>query len=165
MRILTSTSIRAMMAQETDEIFVMLATLTHVSFPQPIRVCSDLTPVISNSRYFFGWRFDIQFPSDINNELPRAQAVIDNINPAIGDAIQTMANQATSPSTGGNTLKVTIEFVRLSDPDTIEAIWNDLTLRTVKVDDVSVTGTLTYEDILNEPLAAKITPSTVPGVF
>lgn len=156
---------RALMAQETDEVFVMLATLNHSSFQQPLRICSDLQPVISNGRYFFGWRFDIQFPSDTTNELPRAQAVIDNVIPEIGEAILLLANQPTSPIAGGNTLKVTIEFIRLSDPDTIEAIWDNLTVRTVKVDDDSVTGTLTYEDMLNEPLAATISQSTVPGVF
>ena len=156
-RSLAPTSLRALLAQETGEVMVMLATLAHPNWLNPVYVCSDILPVISNGRYFIGWRFDIQFPSDNTGELPRAQAVIDNVDPIIGQQIQAIA--------GLSPIQVTIEIIRHATPDVIEVAYENLKLRGVKVDDTSITGTLTYEDILNEPLTATISPSTVPGVF
>lgn len=167
---ISAISLAAMLAQETDEVFVMLATLTHASLPQPLRVCSDYTPIISNDpvtglpRYFIGFRFDIQFPSDSESQgLSTAQATIENVDPMIGDAIL----QLTVDPIGGTEapIHVTIEFVRAAAPDFIEVNWDFLRMRSIKVDDPSVTGTLSYEDIANEPLSPDFTPSTYPGVF
>ncbi len=156
-------SLAALLAQETGEVFIMLATLTHPSLPQPIRVCSDITPIISNGVYFFGFRFDIQFPDDKASGLQTAQAMIDNVDPSIGEALETIASASYPGQTGAMYLKV--EFVRAALPDLVEITWDFLRMRNVKVDDTSVSGVLTYEDIVNEPIACFVTPSTYPGVF
>ena len=156
-RSIPTISLRALLAQETDELFLMLATLTHPLWVQPVYVCSNVLPVISNGRYFLGWRFDIQIPSDSGTELPSAQAVIDNVDPIIGQQILAIA--------GSSPIKVTIEIIRYSDPDTIDVAYASMKLRNIKVDDSAITGNLTYEDILSEPLTATISPSTIPGVF
>lgn len=158
-------SVRELLQQESDEPMGLLCTLEGELLDKPIYVCSNLEPIISNGRYFFGLRFDIQIPTDSNGNMAQTEAVMDNISDDIGLAVQVLAAAPTSPNPGGNVLKLTTEFIRLSDPDTIEAEWEQMLLRTVKVDDTSISGKLMQEDIINEPVATQITPSTIPGVF
>lgn len=146
------------MRQFSGEFIPILATLTHATLAVPFYVCNDVKPIISNGRLFLGWKFDVQFPSDSFNELPMAQATMNNSDPdgELAYILQNMADK--DPPI------VKLEFMRYSTPDTIICPWGDMKLRNVRVAS-QITGRLTCENILSEPLTAKIDPYNIPGAF
>src|SRR5208283_2793571 len=90
MRSPSATSLTALLAQETGEVFILLATITHPLLANPINICSDTKPVISSGVWYAGWSFNIQFPADDVTKPPAVNVTIDNIDPSIGAALQSI---------------------------------------------------------------------------
>ncbi len=155
-RNLTTSARSAIHAAETGEAFLILLTFTHASLEEPIRVSSDTVNTLSRGDTYAAYPFDLTLPDDGEGRSPRARLVIDNVDRQI---MMTVRSLATAP-----VLK--IEIVRASDPDTVEAVFHDFTLRDVTYDSKSIEGELSIEDFTAEPYpAGMFTPSLFPGLF
>lgn len=146
----------AVFAQETGEAFILLITISHDDLDDDIRVCSDGQQVTSNSLDYEAFPFQLTLPEVTEDGPPRARLVIDNVDKQIVEAVRTI----TTPPT------VKIELVLASDPDTVEASFDDFVLRNIQYDMLTVQGELLLEVFETEPFpSAGFYPSNFPGLF
>jgi len=141
--------------QETDDVFLVLLTITHDDIT-PIRVVNNNENITSDSNLFVAYPFEITLPDSTGDGTPSAQLVIDNVSREIAESIR---NISTAP-------KVTISVIRAADPDTIEITFAPFTLRNVKWDMMKVSGDLSMEDIALEPFPiGQFSPAQFQGLF
>lgn len=146
----------AMYGQETDEVIVVLLTISHEDIDPPIRICSNSENIESNGNTFIALPFEVTLPVDEIAEVPRAKISIDNIDRSIVVAVRNITTAAT----------VLMEVVLASDPDTIESTFPDFTLDSVSYDQLTVSGELSLENFLQEPYpSASFDPARFPGGF
>jgi hypothetical protein len=143
-------------AQNTSEIFLVLLTLQHSSFPASYHFVNDVVNVTSNGVEYIAWPFDLPFPELGGDSLPTITLTIDNVDQSIWNAIK-----------GINTpIDVQISVVLRSQPDTVEVGPLHLRMRSTEVGLVAITGALNFEDMMNEPYPIEsYTPKNAPGLF
>jgi hypothetical protein len=143
-------------AADTADVWLVLLTISHASISPSVRVVNNTEAITSNGNEFIAFPFDLALPDSREDAPPRARLTIDNVSREIAQAIRSI----TSPPT------VTIEIIRASAPDTIEASFPDFKLRNVTWDVGKVSGDLTVEDFTSEPYPAGIfSPASFPGLF
>jgi len=145
-RSLSSAAKAALTFQETGEIYLMLLTIQHPA----------LIPSLYFGNTYLAWPFQVALPEEREDTVPTIQIVIDNIDRRIMAGIRSLP---TAPT-------VLLEVVLASSPDTVEAGPFNFTLRGVDYDALTITGTLSPEDILNEPFPQyTYSPASFPGLF
>jgi len=155
-RPLSNPAKQGVFAQETEQVFLPLVTITHPDLAEPIRVVRNTEDIVSRGQEFVALGFDLTLPDDSEDSVPAMKLEIDNVDRRIVEAIRTI----TSPA------QVTTEVVLASQPDTVEAAFEGYTLRDTEYDALRVTGTLALEDVLNEPFpSGTFTPNLFPGMF
>jgi len=152
----TTTALRsAVFAEETAEVFLFLITLSHTDITT-LYFVNNYKDVTSNGNAHVAFPFQITMPSETEDQLPRVQLNIDNVDRSIIDEIRTL----TGPPT------LTLSVVLASDPDTIEAGPFEMSLQNVLYNTLTITGNLAGDDILNEPYPGEAyTPQNFPGLF
>lgn len=148
------TATAALVAEETDEVFLDLLIIDHADLAAPIRLVRNMENITHLGQTYIGMPFDIELPDE--GERPgEARVSVDNVSREITNAIRSI----TSPPT------VVYRLIVASDPDVIEYELSGLTLRDVTYDIGVVQGYLRYEDLTVEPVADTITPSRFPSMF
>lgn len=140
-----------------DEAPLILLDITHPGLTEPARVVNDTADVVSFGNTYTALAFDIALPDDPEEGLPRAMLAIDNVGRVLTQWIES--------SNGGRGAKVRIMQILRSNPNVIE--WEvTLDLSNVRLDAQRITGTLSYEDLLNRPAVMLwYRPETAPGIF
>ena len=147
--------IRSAFAADTDEVWLILLTLSHADLSDDIRVVHNQESVNSRGMLFVGFAFEISLPLDSSERPPVAELRIDNVSTEIAQAVRSIT---TAPS-------VKIEVIRAADPDTVELSLEGFLLRNVQWDATTVTGALALEDVVTEPYPAGIfSPASFPGL-
>lgn len=156
-RTLSSVAREAIFAAQTGEAFLVLLTLSHPDLADPIRVTSDSVNTVSGGNTFQRFPFTIGIPDEPEDVPPSARLEIDNVSREIIAAVQTVT---------GPPIAVRIEVVTASTTNTVECGPYDMILQDVSGNALTVGGTLTFENILNEPFpAGEFTPTDFPGCF
>lgn len=164
-RDLSNAAKAAIYTQTTDEAFVLLVTVNHSSFTQPVRVSSDphevlpiagVRGIVSNGDEYLYLPFVIELPAQDDTGVAKARISIDNISREIVAAVRG----------ADSALSIDIHIVLASDPDTIEAAITDFKLERVTYDAFTVSGDISVEYFDLEPFPARrFTPSDFPGLF
>ena len=164
MRSVSNALKNAAYASQTDEAFLTLLTIDHETLDEPIRVTTDpfetltsgVKGVVSNGIEYIALPFEITFPDENEDQLPRARLTIDNIDRSIILAVR----QINSPA------DMNIKIVLASDPDTVEAEIKNFQLRNISADALTVQGELTTIQFDGEPYpAGRFTTSEFTGMF
>ncbi len=154
-------------ASETDEVIVYLVKLYSEELSEPIFICSDPTQklpelgddvygIVSNGDTYVFMPFDIWLPRDDKTGSVSAKLSIQNTDRRIVEK----ARSVTKPIT------VRIQCVLASDPDYVDAEFDNFRLSNVKYDVMTVDGDLTLDYWGLEPFPSyKFTPSDWPGLF
>ncbi len=141
---------------ETDERWLVLATITHEDLTDPIRVVNDREHCHSNGRLYRACPFQIALPSDTEDGPPRARVKIDNVNQELTKVLRTITTAAS----------ISLQVVAASDPDTVEVEYEGLALRDVSVKVGQITGTIGLDDPRLEAFPShSFSPSYFPGMF
>lgn len=162
---LSTAARRAINAQETDEVFLLLLTLSHPSLPEPIRVVDNTVNITSRGHTYVAYPFKIDLPDDAPDESPRVRLEIDNVGvPDDADPLQRRVSDyiraIDSPFT------CALEIVLASTPDVVEAGPFEVKATSAEYDVMTVSAELGYEDLLNEPFPGdSFIPATHPGLF
>jgi len=147
---------RAAYAQRTDEVILLLLTITHPDMEMPIRVVNDLQSIMSRGNKFIAFPFEINLPEETSEQLSKVTLRIDNVDRLIVYSLRTLSSAP----------EVTLEAILATSPDIVEAGPFNMTLRDVKYDALVVEGTLYFEDLLNEPYPGdSFVPAHFPGLF
>lgn len=146
----------AINAQETGEVFLTLLVLTHASIALPMCFVNDLADVVSNGTTYKGFPFSIPFPEIGADALPTLSLTIDNVDQSVWTALKNI----------NTPIDVTLAYILKSHPNTIEGGPLSLRMTVVEVTQTTITGTLSFEDLLNEPYPYETyTPALAPGLF
>lgn len=155
----------AIFAQTTEEAFIVLVTIDHPNFTEPVRVASDpfeLLPianvrgVVSRGLEYIFMPFTIDLPSQDDTGSARAKISVDNIGREMVTAIRS----------ADSALSITIEIVLASDVDTPEVSIEDFRLNRVTYDALTVSGDISVEYFDLEPFPSRrFSPSDFPGIF
>lgn len=164
-RNLSTAAKQAIFAQESPEVFILLVTIDHPNFTQPVRISADPTELlpdagvrgtISRGEEYLFCPFEINLPVQDDTGIARASISVDNIDRQIVSAVR----QADSA------LSITIEIVLASSPDVPEVSVQDFRLERVTYDSMTVSGDISVEYFELEPFPARrFTPSDFPGIF
>lgn len=153
---ISATMKAALFAQETDEVFLFLLTLEHEDLDPTIYLVDNTKDITSNGTVFTAFPFRAILPMNDPQQPPRATIEIDNVDRQIVTAIRSI----TGPPS------ISLEIIRAAAPDVIEISLKDFVMTDVRYNKLTVTGTLSYENFLQEPYPGDdFVPSTFPGIF
>lgn len=144
-RSLSSVLREAVQAPETGLVIACLLTLDHPDFAAPIRVNDSGQDITSRGFPFVQFPFVYTLPDDVDDRPPRLTLTVCNVDLAIGTAIREVS---------GEPITVTMELVTADDPDTVQAGPLVFELRETETSALTVSGTLQFADLFNEPFPA-----------
>jgi hypothetical protein len=155
-RTLSQPAIAALMAEVTNEAFLLLVSFTHVPTAETYRCVLNTEDIVSNGHVFTATYFEFTLP-EISDRAPQGCNVsVDNVDRRLVSLLRTI----TEP------LQVTVQLVLASSPNIVEMELTDLVLREVRWDVSKINGTLVSEDPLNQAFPGnKYEPRTFPGIF
>ena len=146
----------AVNAPQTEKVFLVLLTIDHAQMSEPIRVVNNTQNVTSRDHEFIGFPFEINLPDQRDDQLPEVTLTICNVDRQLVLAVRSISGP---PS-------VTLEVILADAPDTVEISLEGAELRSTDYDALTISGKLTFEPILGEPIPGDlITPGNFPGVF
>ena len=155
-RTLSATGLASMLANETAEEWIILLTISHVSF-STVRLARRSINIVSNGETFNSRYFELTWPDQTPNNIPQWQLSLDIVDQAVLAELRAI----TTPPT------VRIDLIRASSPDTIEmTTGDDYKLRNMRYISTTMTAEISMEDLLDEGFpSGRILPSNFPGGF
>jgi len=154
-RSLTATFLAALNAGQTDEIYHTIIEISGGGISTK-RYVNNYEDVISGGDTYTAAAFDSRPPDDVEDRIPDVNIVVDNVDRALISDIRS--------ATG--TPDASIALILQSDPDTVEVGPFEFKIRYVDYNALTISGTLKYEDILNERFPkTDYTPINYPGLF
>jgi len=144
------------LAQETDEVYLVLLEVDHSTFPSPLRFVNNDADITSGGNVYTAFPFDAQLPDDTEEKEPLATLRITNVSRELIDEIRSIQSP---PS-------MTISVVLESSPNTIEWGPLDLETRGVTYDADNIIFKLAYSAFTREPFPYRTFDSvSFPGMF
>jgi hypothetical protein len=157
-RNLSDAALSSLLAQETSEAYLVLLTITDNN-AVPHRFTSDsvdtyVDPGGANIRYE-SFPFDIALPQNVENQVSTSTLTITNVDRRLIDEIRGQRLP----------MNVNIQVVLSSAPDDVLAEFIDFKWRHINYDASTISGTLTLEDFMSEPVGILMTARDFPGLF
>jgi hypothetical protein len=156
----------AIEASISDENLVIFATISHPDLIEPYRFNSDVVDYVYDGDTYVAAAFQMTLLSD-DEQPPRAQAAIHNVDQLIGDIIQSLE----TPPRIDIHVFVASDFTDADprveiDTAVIEYWAPHLLLRNVKCSAETLTGEIVGADLTAEPWPAiRSTKERLPGLF
>lgn len=156
-------------AQEADEIYLVLLTITHpdlaalgLDYPElgisegALRFVNNNTDITSRGDVFKAYGFGFTPPGQGEGERMLASLTVDNVDRRIALTLRALQGQPA----------VLVELVLASDPDTVEQTLPEFSFTGAEGDALEVTGQLSVDIDEDEPVTSYgFTPRTAPALF
>ena len=154
-RSLSSDFIESLMAERTSEIYHTLITITGAGISTK-RYTDNYEDVSSGGNTYTAAAFEVALPDDVEEQVPDVNIVVDNVDRALITDIRSVTGVP----------EVEIKNVLQSAPNVVEIGPLNFKVRSVNYDKHRISGSLQYQDILNETYPdKKYTPQLFPGLF
>ena len=155
-REVTNAFIAACNAQQTSDGLITLITIEHPGLSETQYLNDSGANVASRGNTYLACLIQAMLSEDGDDRPLQAKLVIDNIDRTIAEALRSTITPAI----------ITLELVKISDPDTVEVSLADFKLKEVVINTLVIQGTLTLEGLFQEPaIKYYMTPSMFPGLF
>lgn len=161
-RTLSPAAVASLTAENTDEVWLVLLTITHPTLAKPILIANNNEDVFSTAYLdagqpgrFIACPFSIELPGEDADEPGTSMISVPNVDREIVSAARSITGSA----------DVVITVVLASSPNEIEVQFPGLSLSEVDWDAATVRGKLRFESIVTEPVTLTITPERFPGLF
>ena len=155
-RSLSTGALRSVLAQQTDQVWLVLLEIVHPDLPATLYFTSDNKGTVRGSNTYIPFPFDVALPADLEGQVPRVKLTIDNVDRRIVDVLRTLDSSPT----------VRLLVVLADTPAVVEAGPFEFTLLDATYDVSTVSGELGFEPILSEPFPSDAyTPANFPGLF
>ena len=145
--------VSSLLAQDTNDVYLVLLTLLDGA-GVPFRFTSDAADTLYGGDTYIAFPFDITLPNNVEDKISTAQLSITNVDRRLIDSIR---DQTTA-------FQVQIDVILASSQDLMVS-YTDFTWRQLTYDAMTITGTLTLEDFLNEQVGHIMTAKDFPGLF
>ena len=143
-------------APESDEVWLVLLTISHDDLTDDIRVVNNNEDIFSNGETYYACPFEPVLPSSSDEGPPAARLRVDNINQDIVKAIREVESH----------VSLRFDVIVADDPDTIEQTYSGFALADATATVGEVTGTLTLDDLRLEAYPARsFSPQYFSGIF
>lgn len=153
---LTPELLHQLYAQESDDPFLMLVTLTHPDFLETQRFVNNLEDVTSNGFLFTAFPMNIVLPTDDGESTREVTIIFDNV----GRELITEIRSITTP------IDVKIEMVLASNPNQVQISLEELKIRSISYNKTRVSARLYMDDFLGTSMTSeKYTPLIYPGLY
>ena len=141
-------------AQESNDPFLTLVTLTHASFTA--RLVNNSVDIVSNGETFTAFPMKITLPVDDGETSRDFTIEFDNV------SLDLIANLRSVTDDIG----VKIELILASLPDVIQMSHEDLVIRTITYDKSRISARIVLDNFLSVGMTSeKYTPILYPGMF
>lgn len=152
-----TTGTRRNLNASSGEAPLLLLEINDPDLGAPVRVVNDTQNITHQGNLFVALEFDVDLPSDMEKQVPRARVGMDNVGRELTQWLEV--------SDGGDGAEVRLIQVSRTAPDVVE--WETtLDLSGVEMDIARIIGVLGYEDLLNRPgVLLRYDPQTAPGLF
>lgn len=155
-RALSVTGYESLFEEETDEAWLILLTIDHEDFEEPIRVVANTENVVSNGNLFVAYPFELTLPTSSGETLATTKVRVSNVDRTI---VQTIRSTESAPS-------ALIQICLASDPDVIEADFEGLQMAKTEYDALTVEGEFSYQNSFASGFPAhRYTPRNCPALF
>jgi hypothetical protein len=151
----TPSALGSLLAPETGEVYIVLLTIQPGGGGSPFHFSSDSVDTLSNGTTYAAFPFDITLPKNVDNQISTAQLSVTNVDRRLIEAIRGQTEAMT----------VDIEVVLSSETTTTMVKYVDFTWRNLAYDAMTVSGTLTLEDFLNEQVGHIMTAANYKSIF
>lgn len=158
MRQVSLNAMQAMLAQQTDEVFIPFLRIDHASFANPIRLAFNTEKITRADGDYMPYAFQIDLPAQMDNsDVPQVKLTVDNVDMEVNNAIRTITGVP----------KVTFDVALASSPNTSEAGPFVLNLQSATADANTIQGALGYEaDVFAQAVPGQnYLPTNSPGLF
>lgn len=169
MRNVSASFREAVAAQETQESFFALVTISHDSFEDDIRIASipyeqlpiaGVRGVVSRGQEYVFLPFDLVLPAEDDTGIARARIEISNVDREI------VRQARTARMNGSDSLTITIEILITANVDNPEITLPEFRLENVKYNALTLSGDVSIESYELEPFpSGRLTPGDYPGLF
>ena len=148
--------IKALIDQNTDQVFLWLLTITHEATGETHRLVSNIDDIVSRGETYLAFPFEFVLPSDDGESLPEIPIVINYVSDELVALLRKHADGVV----------VLAEIILASAPDQPEYTIEDLVIKTVTYDAGQVTLTAKVEDLMSQRFPADdFLPRSFPGMF
>ena len=153
---ISETALRAMLSQETAEVFLVCVTITHPAIDTQ-RLVNNTEVVHRAVGDYIPCPMKLVLPDQVDDQVPQVTIVIDNVDREVLRQIRLVDGVP----------QVRMEVILASSPDTVEAGPFDFALMSATYDVLSINAVLGYQDdVLNQQVPAQTyTPVNSPGLF
>jgi len=139
MRNVSETVRRALYNQETDKVFVPIATIEHEDIEEPYRVVGDSEDLVRGGEVYTAVPFRFELPDDQEDRIQSIRIVLENVSRTLVEMVRSVS---TAPD-------VAFEIVRVDDPDdTVAGPWQ-MRLGDVTYNALVIEGELTRKKRLD----------------
>ena len=157
MRVLTTTQLQILFAQQTGESLLFLLRLSHASWVNDVYLVNNTKNIVSNGDTYTAFPFAIVLPAeDADRNQVSAQLTACNVSLELLQLLRAI----TSP------IDCYISIIVASQPDDLMFAEARFQLKAFSYDVQTITATLTLEPILMEPIPfRRFSPGEFPGLF
>jgi hypothetical protein len=143
-------------AQESNDPFLTLLTLTHPNFAAPLRFVNDNQNITSRGETFLAFPFRLRLPVDDAEQIRNVSIEFDNVSLELVDEIRSVTTA----------IQVKMEMVLASLPNVVQMSLEELEIQNISYDKFKISATLVIENFLNtEMTSERYNPSNFPGLF
>ncbi len=148
--------IAQLMAQESSDPYLILITLTHPSFAEPIRLVNNSEDIISRGDTFLAFPVSIRLPADDGESQRQVAIEFDNVSRFLTDSIRSVVTP----------IDVKLEMILASIPDTVQMSLEELKVQNLTYNSNRISARLILDNFLNVELTSeRYTPNNFPGLF
>lgn len=159
MREISADGMRALFAQESDEVFVFAVKLSHENWLDDVLLVADDIDMVVGSETYKAFPFTTSLPPQKQGSLPTVKLSIDNIDRQYTDEIR---RNLVPPKAEVSVYRRSFDGTNAQESETLK-----LTVSSCSYNVTSISLTLSLDaDYLNEPATKdRFVPSNSPGLF
>lgn len=143
-------------AQESNDPFLTLVTLSHSTFDSDIHLVNNTKSIVSRGNTYAPFPMKIRLPIDDGESARDFTLEMDNVSLELIKAIRSVTTQ----------IGVKMEMILASMPDVVQMEQSDLLIVTMTYDAHKITARVVLDSFLAvEITSEKYNPSNFPGIF
>ena len=155
-RTVSLAAMQAIMANETEKVFLVLLDIEHEDLVGPIRLVDNTVDIVSETNTYTAFPFTARMPNDDEDREPTAELVVANVTREIIDELRSIS----SP------LNITMKVVLADSPSVIEWGPVEMDVHSAMYDADAIVLQLGMQAMTREPFPYwSFTPANFPGLF